>query len=179
MAISFVNLSQQLSANVTSSGIQSNIPVGGTNTITLSSDDADYMYEFTIDSGHADNQISWNLATNQLSDTGSGTDAYVSQPLGGTMRDANDDAVQVAGADDDKVVAIYYETEAANTGTVEIRGPNEFGDLDLKSGDGTTAGKRVPRSALIVPRWETATGTITFDFSAAGDKIHVVFLGKT
>tara|TARA_R110002051_G_scaffold266805_3_gene326617 strand:- start:1073 stop:1618 length:546 start_codon:yes stop_codon:yes gene_type:complete len=181
MALSSLNLVQQLSANLTSTGIKGNNPVGGANDVTLTSDDADYMYEFTIDSGHADNQITWNLATNQLSDTGTGADAYVSQPLAVTMRDANGDAVHVPDASgDDRVVAIYYETEAANTGTVTILASNNmFGDLTFNSGEGTTSGTRVPRSALIVPRWEASTGTITFDFSVVGDKIHVVFLGKT
>ena len=96
------------------------------------------------------------------------------------MRDANGDAVQVPGSGDDKVVAVYYETEAANTGTIEILASNNvFGDITFESGEGTTSGTRVPRSALIVPRWESSTGTIVFNFSAAGDKIHVVFLGKS
>ena len=180
MALTSLNLVQQLSANLTSTGLKGNIPVGGTNTTVLSSEDADYMYEFKIDAGHADNQITWNLGTNQLSDTGTGADAYVSQPLAATMRDANGDAVQVPGSGDDKVVAIYYETEAANTGTIEILASNNvFGDITFESGEGTTSGTRVPRSALIVPRWESSTGTIVFNFSAAGDKIHVVFLGKS
>ena len=180
MALTNLTLSQQLSANLTSTGIKGNIPVGGTNNTDLTADDADYIYEFVIESGHADNQITWNLGTNQLTSTGSGTAPYVSQTLGATIRDANGDAVHVPDASgDDRVVAIYYETEAANTGNVAIAGTAEFGSITLKSSDGTTAGVRVPRSALFVPRWESATGTITFDFSVAGDKIKVIFLGKT
>ena len=180
MALTSLNLVQQLSANLTSTGIRGNIPLGGTNTTVLSSDDADYMYEFVIESGHADNQITWNLGTNQLTSTGSGTAPYVSQTLGATIRDANGDAVQTSGSGDDKVVAIYYETEAANTGNIQIAsGTTTFGTLTLDSGEGTTSGVRVPRSALIVPRWENAAGTVTFDFSQAGDKIKVIYLGKT
>ena len=179
MALTNLTLIQQVSANLTSTGIKGNIPVGGTNNTDLTADDADYMYEFIIVSGHADNQITWNLGTNQLTSTGSGTAPYLSQTLGETIRDANGDAVQTAGADDDKVVAIYYETAAANTGDVAIASSTAtFGTLTLSSGDGTTTNERVPRSALIVPRWETATGTITFDFSAAGDKVKVIYLGK-
>ena len=180
MALTNLTLSQQLSANLTSTGIKGNIPVGGTNNTDLTSDDADYMYEFFIVSGHADNQITWNVATNQLTSTGSGTAPYVSQTLATTIRDANGDAVHTAGSDDDRVVDIYYETEAANTGNIEIAsGTATFGTLTLSSGEGTTSGVRVPRSALIIPRWESASGTITFDFTAAGDKLKVIFLGKT
>lgn len=187
MALTNLTVLQQLSANLTSTGIKGNIPVGGTNNTDLTSDDADYMYEFVIVSGHADNQISWNLGTNQLTSTGTGTAPYVSQTLGATIRDANGDAVHVPDAQgDDRVVAIYYETEAANTGSVTIAGPATFGTLTLNSSTGTAANTdssgnvvRVPRSALIIPRWEGASGTITFDFDAAGDKIKVIFLGKT
>lgn len=180
MALTNLTLSQQLSANLTSTGIKGNIPVGGTNNLDITAEDADYLYEFVIKAGHADNQISWNLATNQLSDTGSGTDAYVSQPMAATIRDANGEAVHVPDASgDDRVVAIYYETDAANTGSVTIAGPAQFGSITLNSSEGTTSGVRVPRSALFIPRWESATGTITFDFSVAGDKVKVIFLGKT
>lgn len=180
MALTNLTLSQQLSANLTSTGIKGNIPVGGTNNLDITAEDADYLYEFVIKAGHADNQISWNLATNQLSDTGSGTDAYVSQPMAATIRDANGEAVHVPDAQgDDRVVAIYYETDAANTGSVTIAGPAQFGSITLNSSEGTTSGVRVPRSALFIPRWESATGTITFDFSVAGDKVKVIFLGKT
>ena len=113
MALTNLTLSQQLSANLTSTGIKGNIPVGGTNNTDITTEDADYIYEFVIESGHADNQITWNLGTNQLTSTGSGTAPYVSQTLGATIRDANGDAVQTSGSGDDKVVAIYYETEAA------------------------------------------------------------------
>ena len=41
MTLSSINLSQQISANVASSGIQSSIPVGGTNTTTVTSSAAD------------------------------------------------------------------------------------------------------------------------------------------
>ena len=180
MALTNLTLSQQLSANLTSTGIKGNIPVGGTNNLDITAEDADYLYEFVIKAGHADNQISWNLATNQLSDTGSGTAAYVSQPMAATIRDANGEAVHVPDAQgDDRVVAIYYETDAANTGSVTIAGPAQFGSITLNSSEGTTSGVRVPRSALFIPRWESATGTITFDFSVAGDKVKVIFLGKT
>ena len=180
MALTNLTLSQQLSANLTSTGIKGNIPVGGTNNLDITAEDADYLYEFVIKAGHADNQISWNLATNQLSDTGSGTDAYVSKSMAATIRDANGEAVQVTDASgDDRVVAIYYETDAANTGSVTIAGPAQFGSITLNSSEGTTSGVRVPRSALFIPRWESATGTITFDFSVAGDKVKVIFLGKT
>tara|TARA_R100001510_G_scaffold44166_1_gene40683 strand:- start:2198 stop:2740 length:543 start_codon:yes stop_codon:yes gene_type:complete len=179
MALTNLTLSQQLSANLTSTGIKGNIPVGGTNNLDITAEDADYIYEFVIVSGHADNQITWNLGTNQLTSTGTGTAPYVSQTLGATIRDANGDAVQTSGSGDDKVVAIYYETEAANTGLIQIAsGTATFGTLSLDSGEGTTTGERVPRSALIVPRWENATGTVTFDFSQSGDKIKVIFLGK-
>ena len=110
MALTNLTLSQQLSANLTSTGIKGNIPVGGTNNTDITTEDADYIYEFVIESGHADNQITWNLGTNQLTSTGSGTAPYVSQTLGETIRDANGDAVQTSGSGDDKVVAIYYET---------------------------------------------------------------------
>ena len=179
MALTNLTLSQQLSANLTSTGIKGNIPVGGTNNLDITAEDADYIYEFVIVSGHADNQITWNLGTNQLTSTGTGTAPYVSQTLGATIRDGNGDAVQTSGSGDDKVVAIYYETEAANTGLIQIAsGTATFGTLSLDSGEGTTTGERVPRSALIVPRWENATGTVTFDFSQSGDKIKVIFLGK-
>ena len=52
-------------------------------------------------------------------------------------------------------------------------------NITLNSSEGTTSGVRVPRSALFIPRLESATGTITFDFSVAGDKVKVIFLGKT
>lgn len=178
MALSSLNLVQQLSANLTSTGIKGNIPIGGTNDVTLTSDDADYMYEFTIDSAATSNVVTWNIGTNQLTNT-TGS-AYVSQTLGVTIRDANGDAVQTSGSGDDKVVAIYYETEAANTGNIQIASSTAtFGTLTLDSGEGTSSGVRVPRSALIVPRWENATGTITFTFSQAGDKLKVIYLGKT
>ena len=181
MALTNLTVLQQLSANLTSTGIKGNIPVGGTNNLDITAEDADYMYEFVIESGHADNQISWNLTTNQLTSTGSGAAPYVSQTLGSTIRDANGDAVHVPDASgDDRVVAIYYETEAANTGDVVIGGTHaQFGSITLKSSEGTTSGVRVPRSALFVPRWEPAVGTITFDFSVVGDKVKVIFLGKT
>ena len=188
MTLTNLTVLQQLSANLTSTGIKGNIPVGGTNNTDLTSDDADYMYEFVIESAHADNQITWNLATNQLTSTGSGTAPYVSQTLATTIRDANGDAVHTAGSGgDDRVVAIYYETEAANTGSIQIAsGTATFGTLTLNSSTGTAANTdssgnvvRVPRSALIIPRWESASGTITFDFTAAGDKLKVIFLGKT
>ena len=83
MALSSLNLVQQLSANLTSTGIKGNIPIGGTNDVTLTSDDADYMYEFTIDSAATSNVVTWNIGTNQLTNT-TGS-AYVSQTLGVTI----------------------------------------------------------------------------------------------
>ena len=65
------------------------------------------------------------------------------------------------------------------TTNVIIRAVSNGGSITLNSSEGTTSGVRVPRSALFIPRWESATGTITFDFSVAGDKVKVIFLGKT
>lgn len=182
MALTSLNLVQQLSANLTSTGIRGNIPLGGTNTTVLSSDDADYMYEFTIEAAANGNVTTWNLATNQLTNT-TGS-AYINQPSGAIARDANGDEVHLPDGQspsvDDKIVAIYYETEATNTGNIAIAASNPvYGTVTFNSGVGTTVGVRVPRSALFIPRWEASSGTVTFTFSASGDKLHGIFLGKT
>ena len=42
MALTNLTLSQQLSANLTSTGIKGNIPVGGTNNLDITAEDSDY-----------------------------------------------------------------------------------------------------------------------------------------
>ena len=80
MAQSLTSLSlvQQLSAKVGSAtGIQSSIPVGGTNATTLSSSDADIIHAFKIKFQDSSDVVRWTFSTGAVAQTAGGTDVII------------------------------------------------------------------------------------------------------
>ena len=183
MTLSSINLSQQISANVASSGIQSSIPVGGTNTISLTTTDADIIYGFTLTSGNTGNSVMWHLDTAELelsSGGSSGTGLISSIPVGANS--SPERIVDTVGAQVSntvaKIIAIYYETAADNDGDVIITTSGT--DAVKLGGTFTLDGEAgVARSALFVPRFATASDNkVTFTWTATTDVIKVICLAK-
>ena len=170
MAQSLTSLSlvQQLSAKVGStSGIQSSIPVGGTNSYSLSSTDADIIYSFQITFGSSDDQVTWMLSSGSVSQTSGGSDAVI-KGAGSTTFDAAGTALPSMT----KAVAIYYEVPSTNSSWVRANGSNdETGDIKLLNG--------AARSAMLVPQY-TIQGSDSIGFTCSGAAtITVVCLAKS
>ena len=166
-SLTSLTLVQQLSAKVGStSGIQSSIPVGGTNSYSLASTDADIIYSFQITFGSSDDQVTWILSSGSVSQTSGGSDAVI-KGAGSTTFDAAGTALPTM----DKIVAIYYEVPAANSNFVRANGSNdETGDIKLLNG--------AARSAMLVPQY-TIQGSDSIVFTCSGAAtITVVCLAK-
>mgnify|MGYP003122666884 CR=1 FL=1 len=166
-SLTSLTLVQQLSAKVGStSGIQSSIPVGGTNAYSLSSTDADIIYSFQITFGSNDDQVSWVLSNGSVTQTSGGSDAVI-KGAGSTTFDAAGTALPSMT----KVVSIYYEVPSTNSQWVRANGPNdETGDIKLLNG--------AARSALLVPQY-TIQGSESVVFTCGGAAtITVVCLAK-
>ena len=181
MTLSSINLSQQISANVASSGIQSSILVGGTNTTSIASTDADIIYGFTLTSGHTGNDVKWNLAASTLEYGAGGTaddDLISTSPVGlSTYGKLILDATGAEGPTATTIVAIYYETAAANDGDITITtggtSATKLGGTFVLDGD-----EGVSRSALLVPRFASAGTYVNFTWTATTDVIKVICLAK-
>tara|TARA_R110002110_G_scaffold414630_1_gene645319 strand:- start:721 stop:1308 length:588 start_codon:yes stop_codon:yes gene_type:complete len=193
MDISSIRLKQTLAARVASTGLQSSIPIGGTASTALTSDDADIIYGFSMTSGHANNQVTWTLDTHKL-EFGSAVataatgltctetvGAFVDGVGGGgtAIIDANATAIPTAQC----ALAIYYEIQAttATNSWVQAVGVsadevNKFSTVKLVGNTTNSAGAR---SALLVPRMGCNADYIQFTFNAVGVKINVVYLANT
>ena len=190
MALTSVNIRQEISAKLTASSyLSSNIPIGGINTVT---DSCDIGFEFVLKSGHADNkvQLKWQNSSHSNKPTlhsgeTSGVitgDLYSTQRIAGEsdgladVDTTNAEIIQDASLTDiapiAEIKAVYYEAPSSNGGIITITSSdNALGDLLLKS-----AGA----SALIVPRISATTSMTTqFDFSQADDIVKVVVLAST
>ncbi len=122
MAQSLTSLSlvQQLSAKVGSAtGIQSSIPVGGTNSTTLSSSDADIIHAFKIQFQDSSDVVRWTCGTGVVTQTAGGTDAIITG-AGQGAAGASYDAAGVAIPSLTTIVAIYYEIPAANSRNITV-----------------------------------------------------------
>mgnify|MGYP003130672368 CR=1 FL=1 len=165
MAQSLTSLSlvQQLSAKVGSAtGIQSSIPVGGTNATTLSSSDADIIHAFKIQFQDSSDVVRWTFATGAVLQTAGGTDVIITG-AGQGAAGASFDAAGVAIPSLAKIVAIYYEIPATNGAAITATASsNAYGIVTL-SGAGS-----VQRSALLVPQGVTAGAYVDFSTTGVG-----------
>ena len=168
--LSSVTLSQQISANLASTGLQRTIPVGGTNNYTISSTVADIIHSFNITFGASDDTAKWNVDTGIIT-TNDNTNVTIS---GGSQKN-DDSSVDLAGVTIpaiNKIVAIYYEIPAQASHVTATATDAEVGTVKL-SGDGSNI-----KSALIVPLNKAASGIdVDFTCGAAGT-IRVVYLAK-
>jgi len=175
MTLSSINLVQQLSANVASSGIQSSIPVGGTNTTTVTSSTADIVYGFTMKSGNAANKVTLNLATSTLKhyDGSANETITCSESIGAhggsgdTILDATGTAVSGTVAN---IVALYYEVPSGNGDAIVVTGSASMGSI--------TFGATNASSALFIPQAAASGTTVVFDFGGDDDTIKVLCLAK-
>ena len=180
MALTSVNISQQISANLTAQGIRSSIPLGGNNTVT---DSCDIGFEFSLRCGATANVFVLTYANSSkdnkptLHYTNAAGDVFCDQQLG-TDATSNAEKIQDPSMTDVPAIAqinaVYYEAPTTNGGIVQATGSDEgLGTVDLKSAGG---------SALIIPRMSTSsslTTTISFASASVGDVIKVVVLGNS
>jgi len=175
MAQSLTSLSlvQQLSAKVGSAtGIQSSIPVGGTNATTLSSSDADIIHAFKIKFQDSSDVVRWTFSTGAVEQTEGGTDVII-VGAGQGASGASFDAAGVAIPALSKMVAIYYEIPATNGSAITATAShNTFGTI-IFSGAGSTQ-----RSALLIPQALTTGAYVDFSCTGVGT-LDVVYLAKS
>tara|TARA_R100001129_G_scaffold54481_1_gene37432 strand:- start:2153 stop:2713 length:561 start_codon:yes stop_codon:yes gene_type:complete len=184
MNLSFISVKQQISANLESEGIQATIPVGGIhdvkgdNGVSLTTANADLIYSLKLKAMHADNQATWNLKTNYITDTGgqSGSSTIISsQTMGNAALGLDGNSVGVSNS---HVMALYFQADKDNTGDIIIADNANVGylpDITFKGGSDTTV-----RSALFNIQTSTS-GTapvLTIDFTAIGDKVEAIYLAK-
>ena len=184
MNISSIRLKQTLAARVASTGLQSSIPIGGTASTALTSDDADIIYGFSITSGHTNNVVKWTLDTHTLEQTETSTAPTSTETIGpddspADILAANGEAVPDANL----ALAIYYEIPSTTTTDAWVQAvgtsadqANVFSTVKLVGHTGSSTGSR---SALLVPRAGCNSDYITFTFNAVGVKINVVYLANT
>jgi hypothetical protein len=135
-----LNLEQTISATVDSGvevGLNTTHTVGGTNTIPLTTTDADIIYTFKITFDSSDDVVTWNLGSGAVTQT-TGTGAAI-KGAGATTFDVLGDALPAMT----NIVAIYYETPAspdANAQWVRANGStDELGDIKLLAGNSRSA----------------------------------------
>lgn len=179
MALTSVNISQQITANLSAQGIRSNIPLGGTNTVT---DTADIGFEIHIKCRDTDNNVTIQWKNDEagfsnkpcLFASNSDGGLVCSQAYGGAkatasvLQDPSMADVPVIA----EIIAVYFEAPTTNTGIVTIaNSDNALGDLALKS-----AGA----SALIVPRISNTTSlTTNYTFSVVNDVVKTVIIASS
>lgn len=191
MNLSFISVKQQISANLESEGIQATIPVGGVHDVkgddgvSLTTSNADLIYSLKLKSRHAANQVTWNLKTNYISDTGGQTGSskvLSSQSLDNTAIGLDGDSV---GSSNTHVMALYAQADKDNTGDIIIAGNEDYlPDITFKGGTNDST----VRSALINIQHPTATNVngdagvtnpqISIDFTAIGDRVELILLAK-
>ena len=179
MALTSVNINQQVSADLTAQGIVKSIPIGGRNTVT---DACDIGFDIDIKCTDTDNDVTIQWKNDEagfsnkpcLFASNSDGTLVCSQAYGpakataSVLQDPSMTDVPVIV----QIVAVYYEAPTTNTGIVTVASSdNALGEVLLKS-----AGA----SALIVPRISNTTSlTTNFTFSATGDVVKVVALGNS
>lgn len=174
MAQSLTSLSlvQQLSAKVGSAtGIQSSIPVGGTNATTLSSSDADIIHAFKIQFQDSSDVVRWTCSSGVVTQTAGGTDVIITG-AGQGAAGASFDAAGVAIPSLTTIVAIYYEIPATNSNNITATGSNTFYGTIQLSASGSTQ-----RSALLVPQATVIGAHVDFSCTGAAT-LDVVYLAK-
>ena len=173
-SLTSIKLVQRLSASVqgldSGGGIQSSIPIGGTNNTALTTTDADLMYSFTVTWSAGTHDATWTLQTGAV--TGGAT-CIVTGGQGTTAGayDVNGVALPAAVT----IVAIYYEAPAGNAGDVTVvpsASAHEFGTMTFKA-----AGSK-QQSCLIIPRVAHGGKTITLGNSTGASILKVVCLAK-
>ena len=190
MALTSVNIRQEISAKLTASSyLSSNIPIGGLNTVT---DSCDIGFEFVLKSGDAANKVVIKWANSSLynrptlhSGETSGTitgDLYSTQRIAGEsdgladVSTTNAEIIQDASLTDivaiHEIKAVYYEAPSSNSTAITITSSdNALGDLVLNSNGA---------SALIIPRLDATTSMETeFDFAGADAIVKVVVLANS
>ena len=170
MTLSSIQLRQMISARVSSTGLQRNIKVGGSNSYTVPSTVADVVHSFSIKFAASDDTAKWNVDTGIIT-TNDDTNVVIS---GGSQANDNSsvDVTGTAITTITKIAAIYYETPAQASWVLATATDSEVGTIKL-SGDGSNI-----KSALIVPYNKTASG-IDVDFTCGGaTTIKVVYLAK-
>lgn len=179
MALTSVNISQQISANLTAQGIRSSIPLGGTNNVT---DSCDIGFEFAIRCAATANAFVLTYANSNKSNkptlhaSNNASDPFCDQQFGTTSGNAiiiqDPSMADVAAIGELK--AIYYEAPTTNGGIIQVTGSDE--------GVGTVKLKSAGASALVIPRisaTSSLTTTISFGSASVGDVIKVVVLANS
>ena len=168
-----------ISARVSSTGLQRNIKVGGSNSVSLTSTEADIIYGFSMKSGHADNKVTLNLATSTLKhyDGSANTTITCSESIGAhggsgdTILDATGTAVSGTVT---TIVALYYEVPAGNEDPIVVTGSANMGSITLYAHSTDSNA----RSVLFTPRAAASGTTVVFDFAGADDIIKVFCIAK-
>jgi len=183
MDLSFISVKQQLSANLESEGIQATIPVGGIhdvkgdNGVSLTTANADIIYTLKLKAMHADNQATWNLKTNYITDTGGQTGSSTivsSQTMGNPALGLDGDSV---GTSNSHAMALYFQADKDNSGDIIIAGNVDYlPDITFKGG----SSDKTVRSALFNIQTSTSgtAPTLTIDFTAINDKVEAIYLAK-
>ena len=168
--VSSLILKAQIQGSMAATGtaVQNAIRIGKLNSVSLSSSDVDILYALKLTAKHADNQATWTATTGDITSTGSGTALECTEAYSDTEdAEGNDIAAHVT------IVAIYYETDADNTGDVTIANSATMGIVTLGSGGSKS------RSALFVPRSAASGQTVTIDFSAVDDDVTMVVMANS
>lgn len=179
MALTSVNINQQVSADLTAQGIVKSIPIGGRNTIT---DACDIGFDIAIKCTDTDNDVTiqWKNDASGFSNkpclfaSNSDGGLVCSQAFGAAKDTAS--VLQDPSMTDVpvivKIVAVYYEAPSTNTGTITVASnTNALGDIILGSSGA---------SALLVPRLTNTTSlTTNFTFTTVSDVVKVVALGNS
>lgn len=174
-SLTSIKLMQRLSASVqgldSGGGIQSSIPIGGTNNTALTTTDADLMYSFEVTWSADTHVATWTLQTGAVVSDG-GT-CIVTGVTGSTSGAYDVNGVALPNAV--TIVAIYYEAPAGNAGDVTVvpsASAHEFGTMTFKA-----AGSK-QQSCLITPRVAHGSKTITLGNSTGASILKVVCLAK-
>tara|TARA_R110002050_G_scaffold6871_3_gene27677 strand:- start:4937 stop:5515 length:579 start_codon:yes stop_codon:yes gene_type:complete len=167
--------------------VQNDIRIGRSLTQSLSATYADILYSVKFTSTATGDVLNWDLDLHKFSAassdnltaldrTGHTFTGYSSNGgAPGTPTDAVGDTIPTATS----LVALFYETDAANTSTITIASSdNKFGDVILGGGSGTGVTGAHTRSALFMPRADPSNVDITLTFAASGDALTVMVLAK-
>ncbi len=176
MAVTTVQLKQTITALVGGVGIRSSHAIGGTNII---SDDVDIAFGFTMKCGHANNIVDLtyndsgasNKPTLEINSGGVATNLICDQEI--AANSIIQDAAFADTATIAKIVAIYFEAPASNTGGVTITGDS--------AAVGTVSFTALGGSVLLFPRFTPVANTTkhVMALTTVGNILKVVVLGNT
>ena len=182
--LSAISVNQSILASMSATGtnINSNFRIGRTKNTSITPDEADIVYSLKMTATAAADVVTFTPTTAKFVANSSATTtvvdrtghAYVGYAANngtpGTPTDMVGDAIPTTVT----VVALYYETDSDNTGTVTIVASDEtLGSVVLGAGSSKS------RTALFTPRTSASGKTITFTFSANNDDVTLVVLANT